>query len=354
MLFHQRGLSQTRVYIYGAGQIGVQLAKRLYQSPSLGLLPVGFLDDDASKVGQPVRWTVSCPKAGVPVLGGEEHIKAARSLGVEMILIALPSATFERNQTLVEACVSSGLNYAIVPNAYEKFIQRVESYEIGGIPLIRRRELRVGWYYLIAKRLIDLVLSTLFLAALSPLVFVIGLAIKLDSKGPVLFKQKRVGLNGREFSFYKFRSMYTDAPKYARTPADPSDPRITKVGRWIRRTSLDELPQLFNVFRGDMSLWGRAPRCRSSSRPTLRCSGRASAPSPASPASGRSAPCAASRSTRTSSTTSSISRTARSCSTSRSSSRRSSRSSAASARTNARARDGNRPTRQEAFSRASS
>src|SRR5690606_26694581 len=83
--------------------------------------------------------------------------------------------------------------------------------------------------------------------------------IKLDSEGPVVFKQKRVGLHGKEFSFYKFRTMKVDAPKYAHTPQDSSDPRITRVGRWLRRMSLDELPQLFNVFRGDMSLVGPRP-----------------------------------------------------------------------------------------------
>ena len=87
----------------------------------------------------------------------------------------------------------------------------------------------------------------------------IALIIKLTSEGPVIFKQKRVGLNGKEFSFYKFRSMYTEAPQYAPTPSNPADPRITKIGRWLRRTSLDELPQLFNVLRGDMSLVGPRP-----------------------------------------------------------------------------------------------
>ena len=259
VLFHQRGLSQKRVFIYGAGNIGTHLAKRLYGSPSLGLYPVGFLDDSTDKVGHPVRWTGNCPRAGVPILGGEDVLRQARKYRVELVLIALPSAKFARNQALVELCVEQRLAYAIVPNAYEKFIQRVESFEIGGIPLIRRRETRVSSLYLIGKRIMDFAFSTIFITLLSPLVLVIGIAIKLESKGSVLFKQKRVGLNGRMFSFYKFRSMHVDAPKYARTPADPRDPRITKVGRWLRRTSLDELPQLFNVFRGDMSLVGPRP-----------------------------------------------------------------------------------------------
>jgi lipopolysaccharide/colanic/teichoic acid biosynthesis glycosyltransferase len=86
-----------------------------------------------------------------------------------------------------------------------------------------------------------------------------GFAIKMESPGPIIFKQKRVGLNGRQFSMYKFRSMFIDAPKYAKTPSNPRDPRITHVGRWLRRTSLDELPQIFNVWRGDMSCVGPRP-----------------------------------------------------------------------------------------------
>lgn len=258
-MLHQKGWSQTKVFIYGAGNIGIHLAKRMFQSPTLGMYPVGFLDDDLGKHGKPVRWTGVCPKAGVPVLGGEELLQQVKKFGVELILIALPSAIFSRNQKLVEACVAQGVDYAIVPNAYEKFIQNIEMFEIGGIPILRRRSKPANYVYLILKRLLDFALATAFITLLSPLIIFIGIAIKIDSRGPIIFKQKRVGLRGKEFSFYKFRSMHTEAPRYARTPSDPNDPRITKVGRWLRRTSLDELPQLFNVFRGDMSLVGPRP-----------------------------------------------------------------------------------------------
>ncbi len=257
ILFHQRGWSQERVLIYGAGAIGIHLAKRMFESPALGLYPIGFLDDH--KQGQTVTWKGLGPKQGLPVLGDENLLHDLTKLHVHQVFIALPSATFERNQKLVESCVTAGVNYAIVPNSYEKFIQHVEMFEIGGIPVVRRRENHVSIYYLVLKRLVDWALSTFFIIVLSPLVGIIGLAIKLDSKGPIIFKQKRVGLNGRQFSMYKFRSMHQDAPKYAYTPSNPHDPRITRVGRWLRRTSLDELPQIFNVWRGDMSLVGPRP-----------------------------------------------------------------------------------------------
>jgi exopolysaccharide biosynthesis polyprenyl glycosylphosphotransferase len=231
----------------------------MFESPALGLFPVGFLDDEPEKYGKTLRWTGIGPRSGMDVLGGEEVIRQARQRGVDLIVIALPSASFERNQRLVDLCVAEGLNYAIVPNSYEKFIQGVESFDIGGIPVLRRKVARVSLFYLIAKRTIDFVLSLGFILLLSPLVLVLGVAIVWESGMPIVFKQKRVGQAGRQFSLYKFRSMFVDAPKYARTPSDPNDPRITRVGRWLRRTSLDELPQLFNVLRGDMSLVGPRP-----------------------------------------------------------------------------------------------
>jgi len=259
VLFHQHGLSRYKVLIYGAGNIGQHLAKRLFESPSLGLLPIGFLDDDERKYGKSITWKGTCPPQGLKVLGGEEVIKPSIQKGVNAILIALPSATFDRNQKLVEFCNEQRIEYAIVPNSYEKFIQGIEGFEIGGIPLLRRRERKQSFYYVFIKRLIDFALSALFLLVLLPLFTFIAIAIKVNSKGPVIFKHKRVGLRGRTFSLYKFRSMQTSAPKYSTCPEDPTDPRITKVGRWLRRTSLDELPQLFNVLRGDMSLVGPRP-----------------------------------------------------------------------------------------------
>lgn len=259
VLFHQRGWSRSKVVVFGAGTIGVHLAKRMLESPSLGLYPIAFLDDRTEKQGQALRWTGLRNKEGVRVVGGEEWIPKAKDQGVALVVIALPSADFQRNQRLVELCNQHGLEYAIVPNAYEKFIQNVELFEIGGIPLLRRRVRQAPWYYLLTKRIVDFSLALLFISVLSPLYVVLALAIRLDSPGPVIFKQKRVGLRGRQFSFYKFRSMHVDAPRYARTPSDPADPRITRVGRWLRRTSLDELPQLFNVLRGDMSLVGPRP-----------------------------------------------------------------------------------------------
>ena len=259
ILFHQRGWSRTPIFIYGAGQIGVHLARRMFESPSLGYLPVGFLDDDTQKFDAPIKWSGIGPKEPLRTLGSAELIGRAREFGVQTVFIALPSATFGRNQELVDLCIKNSLDYAIVPNTYEKFVQNVELLEIGGIPIFHRRESHVSLTYLFMKRLFDFVSALLMLTVLSPLFLLFGAMIRMDTPGPIIFKQKRVGLRGREFSFYKFRTLRVDSEKYAVTPKSADDPRITRVGKWLRRTSLDELPQLFNVLRGDMSLVGPRP-----------------------------------------------------------------------------------------------
>ena len=253
-----QGWARKRVVIYGAGEIGTQLGKRMIESPALGLVPIAFLDDDRQKWGTQLRW-IGMESRPISILGGEEFLGRLADLKVSKVLIALPSASFQRNQQLVSACASLEIEYSIVPNSYEKFIQDIEMYDINGIPLLKRKEHKASNYYHFFKRVFDFAFALFLTLCLSPLLIVFAVLIKLDSKGPVIFKQKRVGQDGREFSFYKFRTMYVDAPKYARSPADPRDTRITNVGRVLRRTSLDELPQIFNILRGDMSFVGPRP-----------------------------------------------------------------------------------------------
>ncbi len=259
VLFHRKGWSHKKVLIFGAGEIGQHLVKRMYQSPTLGLLPVGFLDDDVSRYGTSLRWPGQKVHEIAPILGGEDWIPKLKELGVEAVFIALPSATFLRNQQLVDQCIAAGLEYCIVPNVYEKFVQNIELFEIGGIPILKRRDHQIGFLYNFIKRTIDLFCSSVLLILFCPLFLGLSLAIKLNSAGPAIFRQTRIGLGGRTFELLKFRSMFLDAPKYATTPDSAADPRITSLGRWLRRTSLDELPQLINVFRGEMSLVGPRP-----------------------------------------------------------------------------------------------
>ena len=233
LTFHQKGWSKTRVVIYGAGEIGKHLAKRMFESPALGFLPVGFLDDDSAKLGARIELKGVQNRRGLPVLGGEKLIAGLKD--VDLILIAIPSGSFERNQKLMEACTKAERGYAIVPNMPKDYAASLETFEFGGIPIMRRKASTASVYYVFTKRVVDFILGSFFILILSPMVLLIGLAIKLDTPGPVIFKQKRVGLRGRQFSMYKFRSMIVDAPKYAPTPNTAGDARITRVGRWLRR-----------------------------------------------------------------------------------------------------------------------
>jgi exopolysaccharide biosynthesis polyprenyl glycosylphosphotransferase len=156
-------------------------------------------------------------------------------------------------------CRETGCEFQIVPSLYDIVIQRVKITEVEGIPLIGVTEPKYSFKTQVAKRIFDVVVSLLLLVVLAPLLLALAFAVKVSSKGPVFFIQKRVGQYGRRFRFFKFRSMYVNTPVYAITPQSGHDPRITPIGRFLRRSSLDELPQLFNVLMGNMSLVGPRP-----------------------------------------------------------------------------------------------
>jgi exopolysaccharide biosynthesis polyprenyl glycosylphosphotransferase len=260
LYFHMRGFSQKKVLIYGAGQVGKHLLKRLYQSPALGYACAGFVDDDSAKTGQYITFKEYPRARGNQVLGTSMALEdLVKRLGIEEIFIAMPSANYDSIKRAIELCKKLGVPYSIVPQAYDILIQKLTAFEIGGIPILRIRHTQPSRVYLFAKRIVDILVALILIVVFSPFYILFGLMIKFDSKGPIIFKQKRVGLYGKEFSFYKFRTMHVEAPAYASTPKSANDPRITRLGRWLRRTSLDELPQLFNVLRGDMSMVGPRP-----------------------------------------------------------------------------------------------
>jgi lipopolysaccharide/colanic/teichoic acid biosynthesis glycosyltransferase len=134
-----------------------------------------------------------------------------------------------------------------------------EEADIDGLMLSLVGRATKSWHYDAAKRPFDILASLILLTALSPILLAVVLLVRFGSAGPIIFRQKRVGKDGKLFDLYKFRSMYVDAPKYGFSPKETDDPRITGIGRVLRRTSLDELPQLLNVLKGDMSLVGPRP-----------------------------------------------------------------------------------------------
>lgn len=254
------GPGMVRVLIYGANEIGRQLQRRLFENPRIGLKPVGFLDDNLDTVGLEITGIPGNRETTLKVLGsGLELAETVQAWAIHEVIIVQPNASTSRIYEIINSCAAAHVRFSFVPNLYDLLIQQVKFEEIEGIPLLRMRGARHSYIYLIMKRSFDVAFSLISLIVSLPLWPLIALAIRLESKGPVFYDQERVGKDGKRFVIYKFRSMYRDVCGDQISPKDGSDPRITRVGAWLRRYSIDEIPQLFNVLRGDMSIVGPRP-----------------------------------------------------------------------------------------------
>jgi exopolysaccharide biosynthesis polyprenyl glycosylphosphotransferase len=252
-LHRSPGLRQ-RTVIIGSGDVAHQLVQRLQRHRELGLDPVGFLDDDVHRPGE----------LGIPRLGTLDSLSDLITFGrVDRVMIAFTRASHEDLLHSIRVCRDAGVTVDIVPRLFE-FLEGARSIEqIGGMPLLEIKQPQFSPLSRFAKRSLDVAGSSVALLALAPLFAVVAVAIKLDSRGPVFFTQQRSGRAGRFFKLYKFRSMRTDSTVEVRDDGaivkSRGDDRVTRVGRFIRRFSLDEAPQLFNVLKGDMSLVGPRP-----------------------------------------------------------------------------------------------
>jgi len=175
------------------------------------------------------------------------------------LIVALPNLSTRQIQAAVDAAKQTRSRIVFLSATELQEQKWTESVDVDGLSLAPMLESFEHWHYSIAKRMADLIGSSLLLVLFAPLFFLIALFIRLDSRGPALFVQDRVGRNGELFKMYKFRSMYKNTSKYEFSPTTPFDPRITRIGRFLRKSSLDELPQLINVFLGNMSLVGPRP-----------------------------------------------------------------------------------------------
>ena len=252
-LHHSPGLRQ-RTLILGSGDVAQNLVGRLQRHRELGLDPVGFIDDDVHRPGE----------LGIPRLGTLDTLADLIQFGrVDRVIIAFTRASHEELLHAIRVCRDAGVTVDIVPRLFE-FLEGARSMEqIGGLPLMEIRQPQFSPLSRFAKRSLDIAGASLALLALSPLLAAIAVAIRLDSRGPVFFTQRRSGRNGSFFKLYKFRSMRVDSTVLVRDDGaivkTADDSRITRVGRFIRRFSLDEAPQLLNVLKGDMSLVGPRP-----------------------------------------------------------------------------------------------
>jgi len=294
--------ARRRALIVGFGRVGEHLGRELLERPSYYDLR-GLLDDDPLKAGTGLD--------DRRVLGTTQDLeRVVRQEAIDEVIVALPSARRDRVMDLLGACMRLKVRWKVVPDLYDMLLERLAFDQVGDLPLASLRGSAIVGFNWALKRAFDVGLASLFLAAALPLFIVAAAAIRLTSRGPVFFRQTRVGLRGRPFTFLKFRSMrigsdagvhrdFTGDWIYGRTggggkpvprsvgaaarepaPGDPTpveaeaggpawvaagvhkivrDPRVTLIGRLLRRTSLDELPQLWNVIRGDMSLVGPRP-----------------------------------------------------------------------------------------------
>jgi len=249
----RRGFNLRHVLVVGDGDLARAVADGMIRHPELGLKVYGFLTDDPARVGAMV--------GAVPVCGlWDEVADVVGRGGVDQVVLALPFEAMPRLDSLVSRLDSAAVDIKVVPDV-ERFVSlRSGIEEFEGLPVISLRATPlVGWNR-VMKRAMDMALAALALVVLAPLMLVIAALVKLTSYGPVLFSQERMGLDGRVFRVWKFRTMRADAED-ASGPvwAVADDPRRTMVGGLLRRLSLDELPQLLNVLRGEMSLVGPRP-----------------------------------------------------------------------------------------------
>ena len=252
--------SKRRVLIVGAGKLGQQAAQIMREYIWSNLQLVGFVDD--SHVD---------PIAEVPVIGSlNETRRLVEKRQVEEVIIALPHRNHKKINYIVADLQELPIQVRIVPDYLHLALYRVTIEDFGGLPLINLRAPAFSYYQHLTKRAFDLIVGSMMTLFVLPLMALAAVAIKLDSPGPIIFKQHRIGENGRVFAMYKFRSMIVNAEEQHKDMIQydkkgqvvhkvPNDPRITRIGSILRRTSIDELPQLFNVLKGDMSLVGPRP-----------------------------------------------------------------------------------------------
>lgn len=258
-----KGRLGRNVLIYGCGQTGKLLMKKLLHAPHHGCRVVGFVDDFAPR-GAVITCTVD---QAIP-----NELFKARILGrlrdlpglvkeheIDEMLVTVPLTNSERHRTIIRLARELSIKVGIVPRLGELRADLLDVEDLSAIPVVRPSVTQRRGVYVVAKRVFDLTVATILLIVTAPLWVIAAVAIKMDSRGPVFFRQARRGLRGKEIQILKFRTMYQDACPYERSPVGDVDSRITRAGRFLRMGGFDELPQLINVLRGDMSIVGPRP-----------------------------------------------------------------------------------------------
>ncbi len=250
-LLRRRGVGSDRVLIVGTGEAGRLLLQKVMQSPHLGYQPVGFVDGESGEGAI----------MGLPVLGTAADLPTIiERYGVDEVLFGLPEAPRSQVLDIISKCDRSRIGIKVYPDEYQIIASEVSIGDLNGLPMLTVRDVALRGWKLTLKRAFDLVVGMVILVAISPVMMLIALLVKLESRGEALYIQERMGLDARSFPMFKFRTMCTDAEDQTGPVwATPDDPRRTRIGTFLRHYSLDELPNLINVVLGEMSLVGPRP-----------------------------------------------------------------------------------------------
>jgi exopolysaccharide biosynthesis polyprenyl glycosylphosphotransferase len=256
---HSKGYGIQRVLVYGAGSTGRRVFSALMSSPKVGLNPIAFVDDNSELTGHRVFQYAYTHQQSAPVIAGPITPELIRQLGVNLVILGIPSLARERLNEIASVVNASGATVAFVPQLSFDTEAQTNYVILDGVLVASLSPGGGKRIYQALKRVFDFTTAMILLVLALPVWVILAVLIRCDSKGSVFFHQRRIGMRGKPFRLYKFRTMYADTPKFGIHPTTSDDPRVTRVGRWLRRTSLDELPQLINIINGDMSLVGPRP-----------------------------------------------------------------------------------------------
>jgi len=252
----KRGYNLRHALIVGTGRLGLDVTDRVHKHPELGIKIRGFLSEERTQVGNTLE--------GFQVLDTFENIRSVVSKQkIDMVLITLPLNAHERLKRILDDIGDEMVSIMVIPDLIEfatLATLRGSTGEFEGMPIISLRDTPLYGWNIVVKRVTDFALSITILLAVSPLMFVISFLVKATSKGPVFYSQERMGLDGKIFNMLKYRTMAIEAEKETGPVwAAKDDSRRTPIGTFLRKTSMDELPQFFNVLKGDMSIVGPRP-----------------------------------------------------------------------------------------------
>jgi Undecaprenyl-phosphate glucose phosphotransferase len=257
------------VLIVGTGEVGRMILQKIQHTPGLGYRVAGFVESNASSGS--ARRPGSLPPSvrdfagqakvmGLPVLGQVDNLpEIIEANDIGEVIIGLPEASHQELVGIISLCEREKVSIRVFPDVFQIMASEVTISDLAGLPLLTIRDVALRGWKLTLKRIVDIVGSSLLLLFLSPWMMLVALLIKLDSPGPALFAQERMGLDARPFKILKFRSMRQNAEVNGPGWTTKDDPRRTRIGAFIRKASIDEWPQFINVLMGDMSLVGPRP-----------------------------------------------------------------------------------------------